>query len=104
MAGTSPSPALLTENTAFIQSRRNLTPSPRSCLKWTEINLVPPGLRMGGRSRSESANRGREAIYVANADSKNVTKISEEGPTPSWSPDGAKVAFTGKRDWKHQIC
>jgi TolB protein len=49
----------------------------------------------GRRIAFDSDRDGERGVYVADADGKNVTRISGEGfaAIPSWSPDGGTIAF-----------
>jgi Tol biopolymer transport system component len=49
----------------------------------------------GARIAFDSDRDGERAVYVADADGRNVRRISEEGfaAVPSWSPDGRTLAF-----------
>jgi hypothetical protein len=49
----------------------------------------------GARIAFDSDREGERAVYVADADGRNVTRVSGEGfaAVPSWSPDGRKLAF-----------
>lgn len=49
----------------------------------------------GARIAFDSDRDGERAVYIADADGRNVRRISEEGfaAVPSWSPDGRTLAF-----------
>ena len=49
----------------------------------------------GDRIAFDSDREGERAVYVADADGKNVRRVSGEGfaAVPSWSPDGESLAF-----------
>jgi Tol biopolymer transport system component len=49
----------------------------------------------GTRIAFDSDREGLRAVYLADADGKNVRKVSPEGfaAVPSWSPDGSALAF-----------
>jgi len=38
---------------------------------------------------------GTGGIYVMNADGSGLRRINVMGVSPSWSPDGSRLAFTG---------
>ena len=53
-----------------------------------------------------STAEGNPAIYVANANGTEVTRLtspSDRAATPAWSPDGSKIAYTSEVDGTAQI-
>jgi Tol biopolymer transport system component len=77
----------------------------------TRLNL-DPAWSPDGRQILFSSNRdddGRDKLWVMNADGSNQKRLTDvhnstnlifyEDMTPSWSPDGTKILFTGMRDF-----
>jgi len=43
------------------------------------------------------------AIWVADSDGANLTRLAEHGMSPSWSPNDKQIVFASNRDAKFQI-
>jgi TolB protein len=43
-------------------------------------------------------------VYIMNADGSNPWRLYTHGESPSWSPDGQRIAFTGLRSGRWQVC
>src|SRR2546427_7643266 len=71
---------------------------PRSTLfPYTTLFRSPDGTKIAFASSRD----GRFEIYVMNPDGSGVTRVSSEQAEefePSWSPDGARIAFTTVRE------
>jgi len=51
------------------------------------------GLLTGRNAHSFHSSREGSGIFLMDADGRNVTKISEGGHNPAWSPDGHEIAL-----------
>ena len=73
----------------------NLTPDSPSF----DIQPVysPDGQRIAFRS-----NRDGGGVFLMNSDGSNVTKLTEAGSNPAWSPDGREVAFADDLTWDYE--
>lgn len=73
-----------------------LTPAPRSPLPLA----APTPLGGGGRIAFVSERTGNEDIYIMRTDGsdlRNLTNSPSAERVPSWSPDGARIAFESNR-------
>ncbi|KHD88503.1 MAG: translocation protein TolB [Bdellovibrio sp. ArHS] len=62
---------------------------------------VEPTISNDGKLAFSSDRAGRPMIYTANGDGSAVKRITFAGvfnSSPSWSPDGSKIAFAGQSD------